>query len=252
MSPQSRHIPPIDNNTLFSRSAGRCNICKEDVPHIAQRAHIIAHSTDGPRGDIQFIGNINSYDNLILLCPSCHAEVDKSPKNYPVDKLRNIKLQHEQYVSSQLDSCSQIRQNDIWCIKQLVDHGNLCHVSEFINSLPTSVDLRVLDWLDVFNVLSQRPAIYPFSDERLQCYFNNFIQKFKQLWELVYGCTLNHSHFSQAEMDFIIRRQYQNIEFQRNEEIDNAIKLRKHYLLEAHFELINFLRKEYPEVPLQY
>ena len=94
MSLQSRYISSIDNNMLFSRSAGRCNICKEDVPHIAERAHIIAHSTDGPRGDIQFIGNTNSYDNLILLCPNCHSEVDKKPQDYPADKLRNFKLLH--------------------------------------------------------------------------------------------------------------------------------------------------------------
>lgn len=251
MSLQSRYISSIDNNMLFSRSAGRCNICKEEVPHIAERAHIIAHSTDGPRGDIQFIGNTNSYDNLILLCPNCHSEVDKNPQNYPADKLRNIKLQHEQYVSLQLSSYSQVRQNDICCIKQLVDYGNLCYIPEFINSLPISVDLRVLDWCDVFNVLSQRPAIYPFSDERLQYYFNNFIQNFEQLWEWVAGNTLNHLHFGQVELDFTIRRQYQHIEFERNKEIDNAINLRKDSLLEAHSELIKFLRKEYSEVFLQ-
>lgn len=251
MNPQSRYISLIDNNMLFSKSAGLCNLCKQHVPHIAERAHIIAHSADGPRGDTQFIGNKNSYNNLILLCPSCHSEVDKNPQNYPVDKLRNIKLQHEQGVSSKLSSYSQARQNDIWCIQQLVDHGNLCYIPEFINYLPTSVDLRVLDWFDVFNVLSQRPAIYPFSDERLQYKFSNFIQKFEQLWELIEGNTLNHPHFGQAEMDFIIRRQYQHIEFERNKEIDNAIKLRKDCLLKAHFELINFLRKEYSEVSLQ-
>ena len=81
MSLQSRYISSIDNNMLFSRSAGRCNICKEDVPHIAERAHIIAHSTDGPRGDIQFIGNTNSYDNLILLCPHCHSESNFNMSN---------------------------------------------------------------------------------------------------------------------------------------------------------------------------
>lgn len=251
MNLQSRYISSTDNNMLFSRSAGRCNICKKDVPHIAERAHIIAHSSTGPRGSIQFIENINSYDNLILLCPSCHSEVDKNPQNYPVEKLRDIKLQHEQHVSLQLSSYSQARQNDIWCIKQLVEHGKLCYISKFINCLPISVDLSVLDWCDVFEELSHYPALYPFSDDRLQDYFNNFIQNFEQLWELVEGGTLNHPHFGQAERDFTIRRLYQHIEFERNKEIDNAIQERKNDLLKAHFELINFLREEYSDVFLQ-
>ncbi|MDP1536621.1 MAG: hypothetical protein Q8L95_05510 [Burkholderiales bacterium] len=43
----------------------------------------------------------NHYNNLIYLCANCHATIDAIPQgeiDYPVDKLRDIKLKHEARV----------------------------------------------------------------------------------------------------------------------------------------------------------
>jgi len=42
------------------------------------------------------------YANLILLCPTDHVIVDKSPEDYPVEKLHSIKAEHELWVDGRL------------------------------------------------------------------------------------------------------------------------------------------------------
>jgi hypothetical protein len=37
----------------------------------------------------------HDYDNLMILCPNCHADIDKNPQKYSVGYLRNLKKQHE-------------------------------------------------------------------------------------------------------------------------------------------------------------
>jgi hypothetical protein len=87
---------------LWSESAGYCQNpeCAKDlhalsdVP-IAERAHIIAASPDGPRGadDGGTLSDLEraEADNLLLLCPTCHTKIDKSPKLYDVFMLREWK-----------------------------------------------------------------------------------------------------------------------------------------------------------------
>ncbi len=67
---------------------------------MGEMAHIIAQSQEGPRGD--GVGGDDTYENLILLCPTHHREVDKAPKGtFPADMLREWKEQHELNISRQ-------------------------------------------------------------------------------------------------------------------------------------------------------
>ena len=45
----------------------------------------------------------NHYDNLIYLCPTCHTKIDKQENDYSADYLKQLKREHEQWVSDQLD-----------------------------------------------------------------------------------------------------------------------------------------------------
>lgn len=254
MAKTSRYISMSDNNLLFSRSAGQCNICKKNVPHLAERAHIIAHSENGARGD-SLLQSINSYDNLILLCPTCHTEIDKFPERYPSEKLHQIKAEHEKSISDRLSSSNQQRQNDVYCIKALIEYGEICNIPNFIDLLPSSVDIRALDFYDVLRELEKRPDIYPLSDYELQGYLNNFIILSNKLWSWIGGSTpdisgnFSYQHFSQAEgQPLCIRRQYNGISADRNQEIDSQIEIAKQKFLESHYNLIIYIRNSYPEV----
>lgn len=98
---------------LFARSAGKCAICRQalivkatsedPVAVIAQIAHICGESDDGPRPCPSMPPQErNSYENLLLLCPNHHAEVDIQPNSYTVEQLREIKQNHEDWVRQQV------------------------------------------------------------------------------------------------------------------------------------------------------
>lgn len=70
---------------------------------IGEQAHIVAEHSDGPRGvSVLTLKERNSYHNLILLCPTHHAMVDKNEQDYPIEKLHVIKSQHELWVQQKL------------------------------------------------------------------------------------------------------------------------------------------------------
>jgi len=62
-------------------------------------AHIIARSPSGPRGVSS--GGENTYENLILLCPTHHTEIDKAPPGtFSADTVVAWKTQHEAEVNA--------------------------------------------------------------------------------------------------------------------------------------------------------
>lgn len=101
----------ISDNTvklLWGRAAGTCSKpnCWADLTilledgrgfNIGEMAHVIARSPTGPRGVVA--GGSDEYDNLVLLCPTCHRLVDKAPEQtYPSEMLHQWKQDHERIV----------------------------------------------------------------------------------------------------------------------------------------------------------
>lgn len=96
---------------LWGRSGNRCAICKLELTPdgeketLGEMAHIVARSSDGPRGGTSLPSNErDKYTNLILLCPTHHSEIDKNFTDWPVTKLSEIKARHEAWVSEQLNN----------------------------------------------------------------------------------------------------------------------------------------------------
>lgn len=97
-----------DIKIFWGRSGNRCAICKLELTPdgsletLGEMAHIVARSPDGPRRQNPPTIDPDGYDNLILLCPTHHAEVDKNPTTWPVTRLHATKADHETWVSEQL------------------------------------------------------------------------------------------------------------------------------------------------------
>jgi hypothetical protein len=98
-------IPQSELKVLWGRAGSKCSLCRRrldgateerNVFHAGEAAHIIAQHQSGPRGE-SILGpeERNSYFNLILLCPTCHALVDKNPSEFPIEKLHMLKASHE-------------------------------------------------------------------------------------------------------------------------------------------------------------
>lgn len=100
---------------LIAAAAGRCE--RPDCPtgflwfdladgksvRLAEVAHIVAASDDGPRGDTQTpTEDLVGFANLILLCPTCHTAIDKAPAHFPTQLLLQWKRRHEERIADVL------------------------------------------------------------------------------------------------------------------------------------------------------
>lgn len=64
---------------------------------VGEMAHVIAQAEGGPRGIAG--GGSDRYDNLILLCPTCHKDVDKAPAGrFPAEEIHSWKRVHEDRI----------------------------------------------------------------------------------------------------------------------------------------------------------
>lgn len=101
-------ISEADLKLLWGRAAGICSnpncraslsaLTKNGQAYIVgEMAHVIARQPQGPRGDGK--GGNDTYDNLILLCPTCHTHADKNPNDFPADLLRGWKADWEEQVA---------------------------------------------------------------------------------------------------------------------------------------------------------
>jgi hypothetical protein len=91
---------------VFSKAGRRCsfpgcstNLFTDSGTFVGEICHIAADNPAGPRFDPDVV-DVNSEDNLILLCPTHHELVDREPFVYTSQWLRTTKLNHELAVTS--------------------------------------------------------------------------------------------------------------------------------------------------------
>lgn len=107
----SGQIPLRDQKILCTRSGNRCanpecrkilviNSTKSDRESlVAQMAHIKGEKPGAPRYDSSMSDKQrNSYENLILLCNVCHKMIDDQYNTFTVEKLYEMKQNHEKWV----------------------------------------------------------------------------------------------------------------------------------------------------------
>ena len=102
-------VTPKTRRILWVKAGGRCSICHEqlatdamdddDDPSVfGEECHIVAQSPGGPRA--ADIADVDGYDNLILLCRKHHKQVDDQRSYFTVERLKEIKREHEQREAS--------------------------------------------------------------------------------------------------------------------------------------------------------
>jgi hypothetical protein len=108
---------------LWGRAAGRCSICRtqlvmteedtDDPALIGEECHIVGHKLGSARYEQDLaLDRRNLYENLILLCRNHHKEIDDQPNRYTVAILGNIKNEHQEWISSNIDTYDEKRQAD--------------------------------------------------------------------------------------------------------------------------------------------
>lgn len=103
-----RSIPVATKKALFNKSGYRCafpncdaQLTTDSGTFFGEIAHIVASHAGGPRYDPTIPNHGNTEDNLILLCPTHHALIDRESANYHVDWLKNAKAAHELRIAGE-------------------------------------------------------------------------------------------------------------------------------------------------------
>jgi len=143
----TQSIHERDLKILWGKAAGRCSICKKKLVHeaseqvpsrsipVGQNCHIVADKRRGPRGkSILTSEERNRYSNLILLCADHHIVIDRDPINWPIEKLHQMKADHEIWVETQLTDVTADLETEVY--------------SDLVN---TATDLLMLPYWDWFS-----------------------------------------------------------------------------------------------------
>jgi len=106
-------ITDKSRKVLWGRSGSLCAFCRahlvidasvaDSESIVGDECHIISGAPNGPRHDQNFNSEeIDSLDNLLLLCRVHHKLVDDQPETFTADTLRQLKANHEKWVKSRL------------------------------------------------------------------------------------------------------------------------------------------------------
>jgi hypothetical protein len=107
-----KSISQKDMKILWGRSGNKCAICKTGVIQVKKEgneypigdmAHIVSENPGSARYSTKMADDEKcKYNNLVLLCPNCHVRIDNNEQEYTVEKLRQIKKDHENWVDESL------------------------------------------------------------------------------------------------------------------------------------------------------
>lgn len=194
---------------LWAKSGNRCSLCRielvqdssesNDTLIIGEECHIISSKSNGPRGGLDYNGDFDHYDNLILLCANDHKRIDELTDIYTDEKLRLIKTLHESWVKSTLERDVLAFTNDKNNIKslsklvsgkQIVDLINGAHMFQFDHDeLKTEEEANTIgeffeELRDYGDILSD----IGFAEvAKIGLHYNGEVEKIKQLGFLLFG-----------------------------------------------------------------
>ena len=133
-------IQPKEKNILWARAHGQCSMpgCfieliktteNDNNIIIGEMCHIIGekHSPKSPRGVNKLpLNERNLYQNLILLCPNHHEEIDKNESEWTVEKLCEVKHKHEL-------RCKELRELNKLSAEDIIYKDNINIISSTLN-----------------------------------------------------------------------------------------------------------------------
>jgi hypothetical protein len=187
-------LTTANRKLLWARSGGFCAICKglltEDATDLdpavvtGMEAHIVSAQRGGPRHRRLAPAEVDDPENLILLCPTDHAVVDKQDSHYNESQLREIKRDHEQWVRDRGADTRRARIRD-----PQADHPTIAH--------------RVVSGSQLMSVAGGSEAMQTSAPDRLTPEEMDLVASFLQNvadWSELWG-QLGHGERLRAEHD---------------------------------------------------
>src|SRR5258708_3053298 len=105
-------ITARDRKLLWARAGGTCTLCKSNLTAdaksgdrdvvLGEEAHIVSEEPNGPRFRPMPRKEVDTYANLLLLCPSDHKIVDEQVTYYTEQRLQTLKREHERWMKDRV------------------------------------------------------------------------------------------------------------------------------------------------------
>jgi hypothetical protein len=138
---------------LWGRSGNRCAICRQELVlekdefdsqlNIGEECHIISRQPLGPRHQKMKDFDYDSGDNLLLLCRNHHKQIDEQIEKFQIEVVKQIKADHEKWVSENLDDITEIKSSPQ--VKKSVIDSLIALLSEKHDSeMNTSKSMEIL------------------------------------------------------------------------------------------------------------
>lgn len=190
MSENRFDTDPKVKNYVWSRAGGHCELCSLDLTldlmtltpaKLGEVAHIIPASPKGPRSDANQTAAVSEAltddpANLMLLCPTCHNSIDKTPEGYPIEDLTDA---HLAFIEGVEFAANVKKYNVAAGVIILGQHF------QTKNSIEPS-ELQAAMWRDQYRLLSTPVQILlPEIDRhgRDERYYENVRAKFKETYQ---------------------------------------------------------------------
>jgi len=267
MGKQARNYTQQTIKKLFALSASQCsfpNCNKKIVNYTNAKDSNICHIQGANEGSERYNPNMSDkeradYKNLILLCPQHHDETNNI-NIYTVEVLLNMKKSHEDKMTS-LVYPSEKKLEDIYVLNQFIFYMKeykipLLSLEYMVESLPSSINMSFLSFNSFFdNFKRDNRDRYPFNDNQLNNVFNIFVGKYITLIHKIGDDSINnngqYNNFVHIDNTNQMKMNEQYLSYENINNLNNEIELLKNNFIISYFNLIDFLRNEYPDVNLK-
>lgn len=242
---------------LFGLAAGRCSICKEPVVKkqvkVGEMAHIIAKSKEGARGTLPLAGSIDGYENLILLCPTHHTEIDNDEASFPPEKLHRIKNEHEYYVDQVFKHQTQARSMDIGALAGLIKYLPFTQIIGLLNGLPTSFNMKLFYVEETCeNFCYDFPHCRPFFDPHLESHFAKFFYDIRYLNNYIRATCFNGRELYDTSDNIYSNNLYmsRDLSYDQRQEVENYVQQLVNNFSATYYDFLQYIKYNYPEIHL--
>ena len=110
----------LSGGQCYRPECGNILITDDGEVILSQYTHIAAASKNGPRYDPNMSDNDRrGFNNLILLCKTCHKIIDDKEEDYPVNLLKDWKKTHERKTLSKLSANTSLLRTAVIAISKL-------------------------------------------------------------------------------------------------------------------------------------
>lgn len=212
-------------NLLWGNAGGICSFpncnkrLSENGSNIGEVCHIISRKPNGPRGKFRTRDiDIDGYDNLILMCQVHHKIIDDQEENYPINKLKEYRVQHETMIKNKLSKSNSFY-NDL-----AINFGNKIQDIGFnwLHSLPEAdMALKIDEYNKLYsliNWINSRDWIINNSNITLELLFKKLAENIYQTLKTFEEHLITINNYYNTE------KFYQNVDFYSNPELREQLQ----------------------------